>query len=337
LQTLSIVVPVYLGASYIRALVSEVSKLKMQLQDNSEVISLTKLIFVDDSAIDRSPEILDEISAEYEWVHVTHLSRNYGQHAATIAGILHTEEDWVVTMDEDLQHPPKNIPSLLLEAVQHHCDIVYGRPVAAVHQSAFRDWSSRALKYLIEWSTGEKHIRLANSFRLVRGSVARAAAQSGAHDTYLDASLFWFTQRIRSVDMPLTDQRYITTGKSGYRLRSLLSHARRLLISSQVKLLRVGGLFGISVALLSLVVGLSIFAMRILAPHLIIAPGWASLMVTIMFFSGTILFLTGIVLEYIAVILARSNGRPLFFEIDRSGDDEVAVFLARRQQKLADA
>lgn len=331
MRTVAIVVPVYSGESYLRELVAQISALRDSWGLPSRTpFRLERLVLVDDNAIDRSPELIDELSS-LGWVKAVHLSRNYGQHAATISGILHTEEDWVVTLDEDLQHPPSLIPSMLLEAVKTSSDVIYGRPISAVHQKATRDWTSRTFKSLMEWATGERNIRLTNSFRLMRGPVARAAAQACAHDTYFDAALFWFTQRVRALPMHLQDSRFISTGKSGYRLRSLLSHARRLLISSQIKFLRIGAAFGIGLSALSLLLGGLIVAIRLLVPEYIASPGWASIMVAIMFFSGVILFINGIVLEYLSVLLVRSNGRPLYFEIDRSGDSEILPFLEQEE------
>ncbi|WP_172982532.1 glycosyltransferase [Phyllobacterium sp. SYP-B3895] len=327
MQTLAVVVPVYAGDQYLEDLISEVERLRSHWALASAPISLTRVVLVDDNAIDGSAAVIDRLSDRFQWVEAIHLSRNFGQHPATVAGILRTEEDWVATIDEDLQHPPSGVPILLQEAVQTHSDVVYGKPKGKVHQAASRDWTSRTFKRLIEIATGEKNITQANSFRLMRGSVARAAAKACADDTYFDSALFWFTRQVRTVTMDLKDTRFITTGKSGYRMRSLLSHARRLLISSQIKVLRVGALFGFSVALISALTGFGVLVLSLLDPGAITEPGWTSIMVTTIFFGGTILFLNGIVLEYISVLLQRSNGRPLFFAVDRSGDGEIARYF----------
>ncbi len=92
-------------------------------------------MLVDDNAIDGSAVLIDRLSDEFPWVKAVHLSRNFGQHPATVAGILHTEEDWVVTIDEDLQHPPSRVPVLLQRAVQTQSDVtIYGKPEGKVHR-----------------------------------------------------------------------------------------------------------------------------------------------------------------------------------------------------------
>jgi glycosyltransferase involved in cell wall biosynthesis len=327
--SISIAVPVYSGEKYLERLVAEVAKIQTGWLEQDAPMVLKELIFADDDAIDGSPSLIDRLSREVRWVRGVHLSRNFGQHAATVAAILETESDWVVTMDEDLQHLPSRIVDLLRVAVQTQSDLVYGRPQGAVHQSIARDLTSHVFKRLVVWLTGNPHISSVNSFRLIRGPLARGASACATHDVYLDVALHWFTSRIQTVSMELKDTRFITTKKSGYRYRSLLSHARRLLISSQIKMLRMGIAFGFVVTATSVVMALLLLAIRVFVPESINAVGWTSLMITIMFFGGVGVFLIGIVLEYLSVVLLRSSGRPLFIKVDRSSDENVAAFFRK--------
>src|SRR6478735_3726841 len=104
--TLSVVVPVYSGADYLAALIAEIDRVRTGWSDSGAPLRLVEAILVDDAAVDSSPTIADRLASEKEWVTVIHLARNFGQHPATIAGILHTSGDWIITLDEDLQHPP---------------------------------------------------------------------------------------------------------------------------------------------------------------------------------------------------------------------------------------
>ncbi|MDB5652231.1 MAG: glycosyl transferase 2 family protein, partial [Hyphomicrobiales bacterium] len=213
--SLSVVVPVYSGEAYLSVLLDEIGAVRKDLECRGMPLRLDEVIFVDDGAIDGSAAIIDKLADSFGYVTALHLSRNFGQHPATIAGILHTSGDWVVTLDEDMQHPPSRIIDLFEVVVKSGADVVYGRPKSNVHQSVTRDFSSRKFKAIIERLTGNKHISKANSFRLVRGSVARAASSVCGHDTYFDIALSWFTQRIESRQMVLKDTRFIETGKSG--------------------------------------------------------------------------------------------------------------------------
>jgi glycosyltransferase involved in cell wall biosynthesis len=324
--SVSVIVPVYSGESFLQALTTEVEHVREAWIDSGAPLSLDELIFVDDSAVDHSPEMLDQIPGKQPWVRVIHLARNFGQHAATIAGILHSSGDWVVTMDEDLQHPPSEISNLLRKVAETRCDIVYGSPEGGVH-TARRDFSSRSYKRIIEWLTGNPHIRNVNSYRLIRGPIARGASSFCSHDTYFDVALSWLTQRVQIVEMNLKDQRYRKTGKSGYTWKSLFSHARRLLISSQLKVLRLAVLIGLLAVALSLCIGAAVLFMKIFAPGTIAVAGWASLMLAIALFGGFCIFLLGIALEYISMLVVRAHGRPLFFTIDRSADTVLIQYF----------
>ena len=121
---LSVVVPVYAGADYLAELAHDLAALDAGLEAENAPIRLVEAVFVDDEARDRSPEVLADLEAEYDFVQVVTMSRNFGQHGATIAGIVHTTGDWVVSLDEDGQHPPDLIPELLETAVRESSDVV---------------------------------------------------------------------------------------------------------------------------------------------------------------------------------------------------------------------
>lgn len=316
----SIVVPVYSGETYLTDLMSEIDKVKTGLETDGSNLQLAEVIFVEDGAIDGSSALIDDLAGQYQYVAALHLSRNFGQHPATVAGILHSSGDWVVTMDEDLQHPPARITDLFNVVAEVGADIVYGKPRGGTHQSAIRDLSSRLYKRLIETLTGNHNIAKVSSFRLVRGPVARAASAICGHDTYFDVALGWFTQRVESTEMDLWDLRYIHSGKSRYSFRSLVSHARRLAFSSQIKLLRFGALLGIAILVLTVLAALVLLPLWAFWPAVSEVRGWTSLVLIICFFSGAILFLLGVLLEYVSILVLRAHGKPLFFVTDRSND-----------------
>ncbi|QPC87432.1 glycosyltransferase [Mesorhizobium sp. NBSH29] len=326
--SISIVVPVYAGEEYLERLAVRVESVRNSW--SGAPFHLSELIFVEDGAKDGSGQIVDRLSVEYGWIKPLHLSRNYGQHAATVAGIVQTTGDWVVVMDEDLQHPPEEIETLLRKAVKSGSDVVYSNPNGAVHQKVGRDWTSRTFKSIMARLTGNTHITVFNSFRLIRGSIAREASLACGHSTYFDIALSWFTQRVTSVSMNLKDERFIRTGKSGYSFNSLLSHARRLLFSTQVKALRIGSVIGGLAVFLALISSLTFIAVKIVHPSTIPVTGWPSLMITIMFFGGVTIFMVGLVIEYISILVMETHGKPLYNYVDRSSDKAVLAFFTDR-------
>lgn len=317
--TVSVVVPVYSGERYIEKLIDAIAAVRYAWAADRRPLILSEVILVDDCARDGSPEIVDRLAAKHAWVTGLHLGRNSGQHAATAAGILYTSGDWVVTLDEDLQHPPSRIVDLLRTAVERSSDIVYANAQGRIH-GAFRDLASRSYKRLICWLANSPHAVHFNSFRLIRGSVARAASSVCSYDTYFDVALSWFTGRVASVEMTLTDERFQQSKASGYNLLRLLSHARKLLFSNQLKVLRLGTGIGIATVAASALLAAWVLLAKLIDPGVFPIQGWTSLMLTTMFLGGLILLMLGIVLEYMSVLILRAHGRPLYFVIDRSSD-----------------
>ncbi len=244
--------------------------------------------------------------------------------------ILSSDADWIVTMDEDLQHPPDRIVDMLRRAAEASADLVYVQPTERVHGGAFRDLSSRVYKALIDRVTGNPTIRKANSFRLIRGDVARAAAATCGPDTYLDIALGWYTTRVETLPMLLVDERHVEHGASGYDLRRLLSHARRLAVSSHVRTLRFAALVGTVFFLLSLLGAILLLVMQLFTDTTRVVQGWTSLVVLISLLNGITLMLLGVATEYVSLLVLRAHGKPTFFVVDRSSDSRlVAHFSAR--------
>ena len=325
---ISIIVPVYSGAQYLEQLTSEIATIRDNLMENEAPFAINELIFVDDAAIDSSPQIIDEIAAERDWVVALHLSRNFGQHAATNAGILHSAGGWVVTMDEDLQHPTSQILSLFREAVEQSVDLVYANALNGVHKSLFRDLGSRGFKRLMSQLINNPNIESFSSFRMIRGSIARAAASVSAHDTYLDVSLSWFTQRVEVIDMELTDTRYVNTGKSGYSFRSFVSRRGGFVFQPDQGAAhgRYSGFSVLAATIIGMIYSLSI---KLFWPARIGTEGWTSLFLTISFFGGLSALTAGITLQYLSTLVLKAHGKPRFFVVDRSTDKDIATWFAR--------
>ncbi len=328
---LSTVTPVYRGAETLSELVQALDEVRRELEMPGCPIRLSESIFVDDGSDDGSVAVLRELTAEYPWVTLVCLSRNYGQHPATMAGILHASGDWVATLDEDLQHHPRHLLGLLQLAVSEGYDLVYASPEAAVHQSMFRDLGSNVYKWLIGKLSGNPNIRLFNSFRMMRGSVARAASAVAAHQTYFDVALSWFSSRVGAKTLPLLDIRYANERQSGYRLRSLLSHAKRMLQSSDIKMLRAVATSGFLTMFAAIVAILYTVMLKLIAPETADVAGWASVFVAVLFFGGLNAFLVGVVLEHLSVVLMQTHGKPTFFEVDREKDEVARDWFSRER------
>jgi glycosyltransferase involved in cell wall biosynthesis len=316
---LSTVTPVYQGERFLVELVEELHCFRQEVGNIGCPLELAEAIFVVDGATDKSVSILEDLQGQYSWVRIINLSNNFGQHPATIAGILFSTGDWIVTIDEDLQHHPKHILEFLKSATSNEFDIVYAQSTASTH-TAFRNASSRIAKAIMSLISGNPNISNFNSFRLMRGDIARAAAALATSNTYFDVALSWFTNRVGTLQVPLLDPRKNKIQGSGYNLNRLLKHYVNLTITSDTKLFRTGIVLGGLSFTASIVLIIVTLLIKFLAPDLIILKGWTSLFLMILFFGGLISLMVAIGLEYIGNLYTQSQGKPTFFVVDRKSD-----------------
>ena len=209
---------------------------------------------------------------------------------------------------------------MLETSVYQQADVVFANPEQSVHQNPIRDWTSRGFKSLVARVTGNPHVREFNSFRLIRGVIGRAAASVCTSETYFDIAVCWFTNRVLSMSLPLKDMRFIKTGESGYNIYKLLGHARRMIVSSETKVLRTGALFGLLAMVMAILFGGKFLIDKLFYPETIPVVGWTSLFLALMLFGGLLAVLLGIALEYLTIIMLHSQGKPTFFIVDRSSD-----------------
>lgn len=327
--TLCTVTPVYRGADYLRELVREIDRLRMSWRRDNSPIELIESIFVDDGSIDSSASVLEELAVEFPWVTVVTLSRNVGQHAATVAGICHSSSDWVVTLDEDMQHRPAEIENMLAKAINVGADVCYARPRTPVHGGSWRDKASVYTKSVLSRLVNLPQIKEFNSFRLIRGSIARAAAAASTSYTYLDIAISWYSNSYVSVWLNMEDKRFVLHKSSGYGLGKLVRHARNLLVSSSLDIASKGLVLGGVTIIMAALLGAGVVLQKFFFPEIIASPGWASLVALVSFFGGVVIALLCIVLEYLHVLVLEKLGKPTFFTVNRESDVRLRKWLER--------
>lgn len=307
--TLSVVVPVYRGEATIEAVVDEVAGTADALRDAGVV--LEEVVLVNDGAVDGSPLVLERLESESPLVRAVWLSRNFGQHAATLAGISSTTCDWIVTMDEDGLHDPAHIPTLLQAAEDSGADLVYGMPRGEAPHPGWRNATSRMAKRLASRLVQDQDMTF-SSFRLVEGSVARALAAYCGYGVYLDVALRWVVGDVAYRDVPYRAE---LREQSGYQLRDLLTHLRRLVLTSGTRPLRLVSTVGLLATFVGLGVGVLAVLLRIFGD--VDTQGWASLMAVISTFGGLILLSLGAIAEYLGAAVDMATGRPPYLIIGR--------------------
>ena len=205
LRRLSIVVPVYRSEEILPELVRRLEPVLRSHGENFE------LIFVNDCSPDRSWNVICDLARENPWVRGINLMRNYGQHNALLCGIRTARYDVIVTMDDDLQHPPEEIPKLLARLAQGS-DVVYGTPEREQHGLG-RDFASWITKLALQNVMGAEIARKVSAFRAFRSEVARAFAHYSGAFVSIDVLLTWGTNRFSLVPVHHEQRK---AGVSGY-------------------------------------------------------------------------------------------------------------------------
>ena len=231
--------------------------------------------------------------------------RNYGQHNALLAGIFNARHEVIVTMDDDFQTPPMEIPKLLGK-INEGYDLVYGARHKEQHSWA-RNVASCVTKWLVQHAINAAIARSITSFRAFRKDLMRDFPRNGPPSVFIDALLDWTAQRITSVSV---EHHVRGTGKSTYSWSKLVKHAVNLVTGLSVVPLQLAVLLGF----LTTFFGLCLFV-YVLVSYLLqrsAVPGFTFLAVVILLFSGVQLCVLGIIGEYLSRIYLRLLGKPAF-------------------------
>ena len=310
-RTVSIVIPVYRGSDTLRPLLAEIEPLTApQVTPEGRRFRVSEVVLVWDRGPDASDEVIRELAAAHPWVHPVWLSRNYGQHPATFAGMASAGGDWVVTLDEDGQHDPAEVGALLDTALREGAQVVYGVPKNPPPHGALRNGTSKLVKTVAVRLLVEDVPTGFSSYRMVLGEVARSIAAYAGPGVYLDVALGWVTARV--AHCPITAR---TEGRAAtsYTFRRLASHFWRLVISSGTRPLRLVSALGFTFALFGALLSV-IFIVRRITNEVPIE-GWTSVIVTVLFVGGATLFSLGVIAEYIGAVLRSAMGRPLYVTV----------------------
>lgn len=308
---ISVVIPVYQGERTLAAVVEELAaSVEPRVSPGGRPYRVIEAVLVHDCGPDGSDQTIRDLASRYDWVRPVWLSRNFGQHAATLAGIAASGGEWVVTMDEDGQHDPEALGALLDTAMREQADVVYARPTNEPPHGAVRNLASRAAKAVVERLTKGAQASDFNSYRLLLGEVARSVAAYAGPGIYLDVAISWVARR--AVTSPV-EMRQEGDRPSGYTMRRLVSHFWRLVLSSGTRPLRWVSVIGAAAVLLAPIVTVALVTGRALGSWEV--PGWTSTMILLMVATGVILFSLGVIAEYVGMAVNMAMGKPLYLPV----------------------
>lgn len=277
-----------------------------QLSPAGARFQINEVLLVHDCGPDRSDKTIEMLASAYDFVRPVWLSKNFGQHAATLAGMASATGDWVVTIDEDAQQNPRDIGRMLDAAIAGSLQLVYAQPTNAPPHGWLRNLASVTAKTITSKILNSKNGKF-NSFRLVDGEIARTLAAYCGNGVYLDVGLFWITGRIGHCPVEL---RIELDRPSGYSYVKLIGHFWNLILTTGTRPLRIITLVGVfSMVLAFVITGYAIYGKY---HGSIPVQGWTSLLVVVAFFSGAILTALGVIAEYLAVTMGIVMGKPLY-------------------------
>jgi undecaprenyl-phosphate 4-deoxy-4-formamido-L-arabinose transferase len=295
---LSVVIPVYNGSQTIGAVVEAVRAVLASIR--------FEIVLVNDGSRDSSESVCASLAARHpDTVSFVQLARNFGEHAAVLAGVRRTTGDYVATMDDDGQNPPDQL-LVLLEAIRDRgLDVVYGRYREKRH-GLFRNLASVLTNRVATVMLKKPADLYLSSFKIMNRFLADRVAEYRGPYPYLDGLIPQTTERVGQVDV---EHRERLSGRSGYTLRRLLSLWSNMFLGFSIAPLRCATLAGLATAALSLPLLVAIVVDKLfIAPNVTV--GIPTVLVCLTFFSGMQLFVLGAVGEYVGRAFLQLHGKP---------------------------
>jgi polyisoprenyl-phosphate glycosyltransferase len=295
---ITVVVPVYRSAVTLpelhRRIVSSVERITKKFE----------IILVEDCGDDNSWDVIQQLARLDFRVRGIKLSRNFGQHAATICGCSSASGRWIFTLDDDLEHQPEFIPELYEKAIQGF-SLVYGVYPQRTH-NVWRNITSEI---------GRRMFRLAipslnysyTSFRCIQGELAREMVRFDSPFPFVDGYLSWITNNCAAVSIVHAER---VSGKSNYNFRKLVVHSINIFVTFSDLPLRLASWLGLGAFLVGMLWLATIIIGKLLGN--ITVSGFASVMAGIVLFGGIQLLILGIIGEYLGRVNFKTSRRPLY-------------------------
>ncbi len=295
---LSLVIPVYNGSPTIASVVEGVCAVLAPVRH--------EIVLVNDGSSDSSEEACNGLAARFpDTVSFVQLSRNFGEHAALLAGLRRTSGEYVATMDDDGQNPPDQLLVLLEQIRAQGLDVVYGRYREKQH-SWFRNcgsWFTNAVATVVLKKPADLYL---SSFKVMSRFLVDTVVRYSGPYPYLDGLILQATRRVGQVEV---EHRERQAGRSGYNFRRLLGLWSNMFLGFSIAPLRLANLVGMATSLLSLVLLVGIVLDKLfISPNVTV--GIPTVLVCVTFFAGVQLWVLGMVGEYVGRVFLQLQGKP---------------------------
>jgi glycosyltransferase involved in cell wall biosynthesis len=297
--TISVVVPAYDSARSLPELIARLNPVLAGVSSEFEIL------LINDGSRDDTWRTISGLAERHPAVIGINLMRNYGQHNALLAGIRMARYELVVTLDDDLQNPPEEIPRLLSH-LESGFDVVYGYPEHEQH-GLWRNLASQITKIALASTMGVSTARHVSAFRVFRTPLREAFRDYRSPRVSLDCLLTWGTAKFAAIPVQHTPRRI---GATNYTFRKLVIHAINMVTGFTILPLQITSLIGFFFGLGGMAVLGYVLARYFTVGRVV--PGFAFLASVIAIFAGAQLFALGIIGEYLARMHLRLMDRPSY-------------------------
>lgn len=303
-MSVSVVIPCYRSGTTLPPLVGRIRATMTELVERGS-LSNYEIILIVDGSPDDTDIVAQELSRGSSDVSTILMRRNFGQHNALVAGIRAARYDVVLTMDDDLQHPPEEIPKLLQPLESPAVDLVYALPETEEH-GPVRSFASRLVKRALSLA-GVANAEWVGAFRAFRTDLREGFAEARDPQVNLDVLLSWATSRVVPVRVTMNRREH---GRSSYGLVRLVKHTLNMVTGYGTVPLRIATWLGFAFALIGLVMLVNVVVRYFLGETTV--QGFTTLVAIISMFAGAQMLTIGIIGEYIGRQHFRSMNRPMY-------------------------
>ncbi|MCS7205764.1 MAG: glycosyltransferase family 2 protein [Leptospiraceae bacterium] len=300
--TLSVIIPCYNEEKVIEETFQRLSKVLSKNFRNYE------LIFINDGSTDKTLEILESIASKDKRVKIISFSRNFGHQPAVVAGLDNCKGNYAVIIDADLQDPPELIPEMYQLAIEKKANVVYGVRVERKGETFFKKYTAWLFYKIINFLSDVPLPENTGDFRLIDQRVIEEFRKLPEKNKYIRGLISW----IGFKQIPyyyVREPRF--AGETKYPLSKMIRFAMTALLYFSKKPLKLATSLGFISILLGLVLTVYVFLSIFLRPEIVLS-GWASTIITIIFFGGVQLLTIGLIGEYIGSIFDEIKNRPIY-------------------------
>ena len=295
----TVAIPVYNSARSLEELCDRIVGVFKGLQKTYEII------MVDDSSRDNSWEVLKGLQEKHESIKIIQLMKNFGQHNALMCAFHHSSGSYIITLDDDLQNPPEEIPKLI-EEINKGYDWVAGA-LEQKQDTLVKKAGSLLIRYLhTRIFNKPKNIKISSMMIMTRALADQLRILKTPYP-YISGMLLSLTTNMGNVPVKHEPRKY---GRTNYDFAKLVSLAFNLIINYTSLPLRVLTVFGMAVSLVSFCMGLYFIVYKLIIRDVV--PGWTSLVVLLSFFNGLLLAILSVMGEYLVRIITEVSNRQQF-------------------------